>query len=88
MGIASCVFVGLEAGWCIVVAILLSIMERGSFYSFNQSFAVLALPIVLLLSIIGLLCGIIGGFTRDKTSSIIGIITNGIVAAVLTYEAL
>lgn len=89
-GIASCILLGIEAGWCAVVAGLLSAMHSGSFWTFNQSFMVLTVPVIGLLSIIGLLCGIAGSFTRDtdRTSSVIGASVNAIVVLVVILLAL
>jgi hypothetical protein len=90
LGKASCILLGLEVGWCAVVGVLLSVMHSGSFWSFNQSFMVLTMPVVGLLSIIGLVCGLAGSFTKNtgKTSSIIGAGVNAIVLLVVTLLAL
>jgi len=88
-GNASCILLGVETGWCAVVAGLLSAMHTGSFWTFNQSFMVLTVPVIGLLAIIGLLCGLAGIFTpdTDKTSSVIGGSINGIVLLILSVLA-
>ena len=90
MGNTSFVFLGLQAAWCIVVAVLLSIMGRGSFWSYNQSFMVLTVPVLGILSVIGLLYGIAGSFARnnDKTISIIGAGINAVVLLVVVFLTL
>lgn len=89
-GSTSFVLVGLEAGWCGVVAVLLSMMHSGSFWSFNQSFMVLTMPVIGLLSIIGLLCGLAGSFATatNRTTSAIGASINALVLVVVILLAL
>ncbi len=88
-GIASCILLGLEVAWCVIVIVGLSIMGRGSFWSFNQSFVVLSAPVVELLSLIGFICGLAGTFAPDKKriSSVIGASINGIVLLTLSVLA-
>ncbi len=90
LGKASCIMVGVSAGWCTVIAVVLSIMHTGSFWTFNQSFMVLTMPVVGVLSGIGLLCGIVGGFIHDtsKTSSVMGASLNGAALLVIVLLAL
>ncbi len=72
--------VGLAFGWCLIVLLLLGVMHSGSFITFNQSFEMLVVPVVGLLSIIGFLFGLAGCFIKDedKTSVFIGTGINGI----------
>jgi hypothetical protein len=69
LGKASCIVLGLEAGWCLVVWVWLPIVYTSSLWTFNQSFMMLTIPVVGLLSIFGLLCGLSGSFAPnpDKT---------------------
>lgn len=89
-GKASCIFLGLAVGWCATVAIVLFIMHTGSFWTFNQSFMVLIMPVVGVLSGIGLFCGIVGSCMRDtsKTSSVLGASINAAALVVLILLAL
>lgn len=90
LGKASCIVLGVEAGWCAVVMVLLLIMHSGSLLTFNQSFGVLTMPVVGVLSFLGLLCGLAGGFAQnpDKTLSWIGTAINGIVLTAMILLAL
>lgn len=88
-GNASCVCLVLEVGWSAIVAVHLSALRSESFWTFNQSFVLFTSPVVGLLSLIGVLCGLAGAFTsdRDKTSSLIGVGINGIVLLILSVFA-
>jgi hypothetical protein len=89
LGKASCILFGLEAGWCLVVWVWLLIVYTSSLWTFKQSFMMLTMPVVGLLSIFGLLCGLSGGFAQnpDKTLSWIGTAINGIVLTAMILLA-